>query len=115
MPNKTLIFILIVLFAVFLFLLFGGRKILFPVEDERDPKSVPFYQAFCQKDSDCVKVAGDTCGCSSGGTATSVNKNFKDQWLESTEWGMNTCLAVISNHPSCFTSPKCENFQCKLK
>lgn len=36
------------------------------------------YQTTCHKDSDCVLVDKDCCGCSAGGESIAINKSQKD-------------------------------------
>lgn len=71
----------------------------------------------CGQDSDCVSVKGDCCGCTAGGTAAAVNKNFAKDWEDklSKECKDIACIQVISNAPSCFKDPKCIDNKCVLE
>ncbi len=73
---------------------------------------IDFYS--CSQDSDCIKVKNDCCGCNAGGSATAINKNFKTQWKGNCNEIGIACPAVMSNDPSCFAEPKCENNKCVL-
>lgn len=68
----------------------------------------------CSQDSDCINVRGDNCGCTAGGTATSINKKYQNYWNEKVPGG--TCIAVMSQDWSCGRSinPKCINNLCTL-
>ncbi|HLD98328.1 MAG TPA: hypothetical protein VI815_03300 [Candidatus Nanoarchaeia archaeon] len=73
---------------------------------------------YCLMDSDCVKANLDCCGCSSGGKATVINKNFVNEYNDqiSSECAEVSCIAVISDDPSCSddVKPKCVNKKCEL-
>lgn len=95
-----------------------GAIILFGIWlswQQNQVKKIDFYS--CAQDSNCIKTKGDCCGCSSGGTATAINKNFEKDWQDKLmkECYEIDCLAVISNHPSCFQEPKCINNKCVLE
>lgn len=72
----------------------------------------------CEKDSDCISLKADCCGCSSGGKAMAINKDYKksyeDDLLKSC--ANTACIAVISNDPSCGADkkPLCINYNCVL-
>jgi len=70
----------------------------------------------CSVDSDCIIVDGDCCGCTSGGTATTISKELKEKWEEKLlkKCKEVECLDVISDDPSCFKKPKCINNVCQL-
>jgi hypothetical protein len=76
---------------------------------------VDFYS--CSADSDCVSVKADCCGCTAGGKATAISKNFIDQWknnCNATE--PVVCPAVMSDDPSCINKiPQCVDNKCVLK
>ncbi len=69
---------------------------------------------FCAQDSDCVSVKNDCCGCTAGGSATAINKNFESEWREKLNCEEIMCPAVMSSHPSCFQEPKCVENKCLL-
>lgn len=67
----------------------------------------------CSSDSDCITVRADSCGCTAGGKATSINKKYLSEWEEKNPPGI--CPQVISQDPSCInTVPKCTSNQCQL-
>ena len=67
----------------------------------------------CMQNRECIKVRGDCCGCSSGGTATSINRKYYDYWQNKFIEGC-VCPAMISNHKTCRQEPKCIRNKCKL-
>lgn len=71
----------------------------------------------CEKDSECIKIKDDCCGCSAGGKATSINKNFKDEYLGDLQKECKNimCTQVISNDSSCKKDAVCVNNKCVLK
>jgi len=80
----------------------------FPISDDE------LY--LCEKNSDCVSISSGCCGCNSGGTATSINKDYESDWNSYSNMqcmGMG-CLAVMSDHWTCFASPKCIDNRCEL-
>jgi hypothetical protein len=99
---------------------FQKEKISIPLikiqKKEKLPDKITDWRK-CSTDSDCIIVKGDCCGCGMGGTATTINKKFKKEWEDklSKECKETVCLAVISDHPSCFKKPKCINNVCELK
>ncbi|MFQ6010008.1 MAG: hypothetical protein ACE5J7_02715 [Candidatus Aenigmatarchaeota archaeon] len=70
----------------------------------------------CVSDSDCVKVDAGCCGCTAGGKATAINKNFVEQWDANLTGSCKdiVCAMVMSDDPSCFAEPKCVQGECKL-
>ena len=66
----------------------------------------------CSEDSDCVKVQGGYCGCGAGGNATTINKNSQEEWMD--KWRGMACLAVMSEHHTCFEEAKCVSEKCEL-
>lgn len=70
----------------------------------------------CNKDADCVSVKDACCGCSSGGSSATINKNYLDYWNDkiSNECKGTLCPAVMSDHWTCFAKPKCVNNKCQL-
>ena len=71
-----------------------------------------FYS--CDQDSDCISIDKNCCGCNAGGSAVAINKKFKDDWNKKLNCEKIMCPAVMSNDPSCFQEPKCENNKCIL-
>ncbi len=86
--------------------------------DEDNQKAPKFDEDYylCKNDRECIYVAGDCCGCSSLGTATTINKDYFQYWNEkqSFECKRVFCAAAISDHKSCFAEPKCINNKCEL-
>ncbi len=74
-----------------------------------------FY--YCNQDLDCIKVAGGCCDCGGGGNATSINKNFENEWKDklSNECKGIGCAAVMSDDPTCFKTAKCIENKCVLE
>lgn len=67
----------------------------------------------CSSDSDCISVRADSCGCTAGGKATSINKNYQDQWEK--DHPGKICPAVMSGHWTCLkVTPRCISNECKL-
>ena len=56
----------------------------------------------CDEDSDCV-LAPQCCGCGGAGEQLAINNNYSVAFndLLDNECTGRTCLAVMSNHPSC--------------
>ena len=71
----------------------------------------------CRYDRECVKVTNGCCGCSSGGGAIAINKDYLNYWGKKLAENCQEriCLAVISNHWTCSASPKCINNKCELE
>ncbi|MBL7160589.1 MAG: hypothetical protein ISS93_01920 [Candidatus Aenigmarchaeota archaeon] len=66
----------------------------------------------CSADSDCIAARADCCGCSYGGKAKAINKEYSGYW--DGKVGSCMCPAVISNHISCLSDAKCVNSKCQL-
>ncbi|MDP2749446.1 MAG: hypothetical protein Q8O89_01280, partial [Nanoarchaeota archaeon] len=67
----------------------------------------------CTKNSDCIAVNADDCGCYAGGKAISINKKHTDYWnAKITQDG--SCAAVMSQDISCASEPKCISGSCEL-
>lgn len=80
-----------------------------PLEDE----SI-IYE--CKEDNECISVSPGCCGCSAGGTAIAINKNYQNYWSNKL---LPTCMrvlctAVMSNDWTCFAQPKCVKGKCQL-
>lgn len=65
---------------------------------------------YCEKNEDCIKADAEPCGCSGGGKSVSINKGFYDEYIKSYEGG--ACVAVASDHISCFANTICVNNLC---
>jgi putative hemolysin len=78
--------------------------------------STPSDLYSCQVDGDCVKVSEGCCSCNSGGKAMSINSGASEYWNKKleVECGEIACPAVISQHVSCFSEPKCVDSVCTL-
>ncbi len=70
----------------------------------------------CNEDDDCISVKSGCCGCTAGGSNTAINRTYLDYWNNKMldECKEISCLAVISNHWTCFAKPKCINDKCQL-
>lgn len=67
----------------------------------------------CLTDNECVTVRADGCGCTAGGSNTSINQKYKTEWEEVHPAQM--CPAVMSKNASCIgVAPKCVSGRCKL-
>lgn len=67
---------------------------------------------YCEKNEDCIKAPAEPCGCWGGGKSISINKQFYNEYTKNYEGG--TCVAVASDHISCFANPICINNRCDL-
>jgi len=67
----------------------------------------------CENDSDCMAVSG-CCGCNGGGELNIINVKYIDEWnsYQKQNCKMISCIAVMSQHISCFSEPKCVNNLC---
>jgi len=70
----------------------------------------------CNKDDDCISVKSGCCGCTAGGSNIAINKDYLDYWNQklSEECEEIGCPAVMSDHWTCFATPKCVNGECQL-
>jgi|GEM_PF-6307345 hypothetical protein len=70
----------------------------------------------CNKDSDCVKVNADCCGCTAGGKATTLAMKSEKVWQQTLDVKCKDimCPAVMSQDWSCFVEPKCIKNKCTL-
>lgn len=70
----------------------------------------------CEEDRECISVSAGCCGCSSGGQATTINEDYLDYWNNKLAEDCQEigCIAVMSNHWTCFAEPKCVNNKCEL-
>ena len=69
----------------------------------------------CKIDEDCIMVPPGCCGCSSGSGHIFINKNYEDDWRSFTQsiCQQTACIAVISQHISCFSNPVCVENKCR--
>ena len=68
----------------------------------------PFrYQTTCQKDSDCVLVDKDCCGCSAGGESIAINKSQETVYNKDLD---SRCSGDLRVCPAWF---RCREFQAK--
>lgn len=93
MQKKLLIIFLLIVLISFSYYL---AKDLFPSKDKQLAK----YQK-CGKNSDCVIIKGQSCGCCCGGLNTAINKNFKQEWINKLEREPYLCNPTVSDHWSC--------------
>ncbi|MFH1445528.1 MAG: hypothetical protein ABIF08_03550 [Nanoarchaeota archaeon] len=70
----------------------------------------------CTLDSDCISVPDGCCTCSSGGKATSINKNYEKEHIDSryVDCLGTMCPMIISDDPTCFATPKCVENECTV-
>jgi len=85
--------------------------------DDDSENLVPELFDSCTKDSDCCMVSLDCCGCTAGGMATVINPYYLDVWNQTILGGCEdySCVAVISQHISCFSDVKCVAGKCTLE
>ena len=71
----------------------------------------------CESDADCISVDAGCCGCTQGGKATAITKNFADQWNANLTQSCKqiACIQSISDDPSCFAETRCIDKRCTLK
>ncbi len=119
MKQKSFVKLILLGSVLVIFVVLVGGVVLSsltcPRPSKTGPAAVDFYS--CSQDSDCVLVKADCCGCSAGGKAAAINKNFEKEWGEklSKECQGIKCLDVLSNDPSCFKKPKCIDNKCALE
>lgn len=77
---------------------------------EKETEEIDFYA--CEKDSDCISVKADCCGCTAGGAAISINIKYRQEWNKKLNCAGIMCPAVMSDDPSCSQKPKCINNSC---
>lgn len=70
----------------------------------------------CVNDADCVAVPDGCCSCTNGGSNTAVNRTFQSYWETTTtaSCAAVSCIAAISNDPSCSATPVCVDNVCRL-
>jgi len=71
----------------------------------------------CRKDVECIKVQADCCGCTAGGKATSIHKQYSENWQDTIEskCAEIMCPAVMSNHWTCAAEVRCIGNKCTLE
>lgn len=71
----------------------------------------------CEIDEDCIAVREGCCGCNSGGRSTLINKKYLSNWSSyyALACSGTGCLAVMSDHWTCFAEPKCTDTKCEFK
>jgi len=70
----------------------------------------------CTKDSECVAVHGDCCGCAAGGTRAVVAAAVQAEFEAARRSRCNgaVCATVLSTHPSCSMVARCVEGSCRL-
>ncbi|MEK6839619.1 MAG: hypothetical protein AABX72_01650 [Nanoarchaeota archaeon] len=70
----------------------------------------------CNTAADCVRVKADCCGCTMGGEAATLNKEYRSDWEKTLNVKCEgvACIAAMSNHWSCFADIKCVKNKCTL-
>lgn len=100
----------------------GERCTPNPIIEEESPlpeQKIPatsFDLPVCEKDSDCTAVDDGCCGCSGGGKARAINRQYIKSWEDQilNDCDGITCTAVMSTDASCFSQARCINRQCTL-
>lgn len=94
---------------------FETKIFKYNIHKKNNEVPIDFYS--CNLDSDCVSVKADCCGCTAGGKATAVNKNYENNWKNKLQSDCKeiACPYAMSNDASCFESPKCVSNKCVLK
>ena len=92
----------------------GGRSLDSVSLTDVDPPLDPADVYICEKDTDCISVKSGCCGCSMGGSNTSINRKYKAWWDKETNANCegHMCPAYIS-HP-CPTTGRCVGKKCTL-
>ena len=108
-PHMHTLHIAIVIFVVAVVSFFIFTR----VEAQSDPVNELFA---CTVDSDCVSVApAGQCGCGGGGSAVAINKEHEFEYGQVDADEHIICLAVMSDHETCFQTPTCVANRCELK
>ena len=70
----------------------------------------------CSNDGQCVRINADCCGCTAGGKAAAINKEYEENWEDTIESKCEdvACTAVMSNDWTCFAPIKCVLNKCTL-
>jgi hypothetical protein len=70
----------------------------------------------CKKESDCVVVKADCCGCFQGGKAKAITKIFKNEYNQKLDANCKDtiCMQVISRDQSCIKKAACYEERCVL-
>ena len=70
----------------------------------------------CNTAADCMRVKADCCGCTMGGQAATFTKKYVPDWEKTLDVKCEgvACIAVMSNHWSCFADIKCIKNKCTL-
>jgi hypothetical protein len=70
----------------------------------------------CQSNRDCISVSANCCGCNAGGGNRSINKKYKEEWLNDLKDKCQDqyCPQVISDHWTCFAKSICKENMCVL-
>lgn len=71
----------------------------------------------CSTDNECIVVTQACCGCSNGGSNTSINSKYKSDWTElyTRVCKVISCSTEISNDKTCNSKPICLNGVCTMK
>ncbi len=67
----------------------------------------------CEKDTDCVVTTSHGCTCSAGGDQVAINSKNRKTWEKKFE--DISCIAVISDDPSCSQKVACVKNMCIMK
>jgi len=71
----------------------------------------------CFKNSDCIRVKKDCCGCSGGGSDTAINKNFESIWEKKMDLeckNYDICSVDMDSGMNCSSESRCIKGECIL-
>lgn len=94
----------------------GKEDLKIDEEKQKEPfKDEDVYK--CENDRECISISSGCCGCSAGGTATAINRDYYNYWNNKLSENCQdlSCIQVISSHWTCFAEPKCIDETCQLK
>ena len=92
---------------------FTGVIILFFLSLSAFASDVPDDQLKCEKDSDCAVTTSHGCNCSAGGDQVAINSKNKKSWEK--KFDDISCIAVVSDDPSCEQKVACVKNKCVMK
>lgn len=74
---------------------------------------VPEDSLKCEKDSDCAVTTSNGCNCSAGGDQIAINSKNRKSWEK--KFADISCIAVVSDDPSCTQKVACIKNKCVMK
>lgn len=92
---------------------FTGVIILFFLSFSSWALDIPADQLKCEKDSDCTVTTSHGCGCGGGGNQIAINSKHRKNWEK--KFSDISCIAAISDDPSCSKKVACVKNKCVMK